>query len=72
MKHQIFLGNHWRAHRKILTPAFHFSILHEFLQIFNKNSKVLCDKLEAVAESGEIINIFDQVSLCALDIIHGR
>ncbi|XP_059474801.1 uncharacterized protein LOC132196280 [Neocloeon triangulifer] len=61
--------NMWKVHRKILTPAFHFNILHEFLPIFNKNSKVLAEKLAKFSDTGEDFDIFDHVSLCALDII---
>jgi len=62
------------VHRKILTPAFHFSILHEFLPIINKNSKILTEKLSEATEvkEGKELNIFDAVSLCALDIICGK
>ncbi|XP_065342934.1 cytochrome P450 4C1-like [Cloeon dipterum] len=59
----------WKIHRKILTPAFHFNILHEFLPIFNKCSKELVEKLEEPAQRGQTIDIFDYVTLCALDII---
>jgi cytochrome P450 family 4 len=61
----------WRVHRKILTPGFHFNILHEFLHIFGRNSSILIDKFEDLAKSGEEFNVFDPVSLCALDIICG-
>jgi cytochrome P450 len=61
----------WRVHRKSLTPAFHFNILHEFLQIFNKNSKILVERLNKDAGKGTGFDIFESVSLCALDIING-
>ncbi|XP_060524485.1 cytochrome P450 4C1-like [Cylas formicarius] len=38
-------GAKWQSRRKILTPAFHFSILKEFLGIFNKETKSLVDRL---------------------------
>lgn len=59
-------------HRKSLTPAFHFNILQEFLQIFNKNSKILVERLTKVAGNGKGFDIFESVSLCALDIINGK
>jgi cytochrome P450 family 4 len=60
----------WRVHRKSLTPAFHFNILHEFLQIFNKNSKILVERL--MKDADKEFDIFEAVSLCALDIINGK
>lgn len=35
----------WRLRRKILTPAFHFRILEDFLPIINEQSNVLVAKL---------------------------
>jgi len=68
----VFLDEKWRAHRKTLTPAFHFNILQEFLHIFNINSQILNQRLNKFAGSGKEFNIFNSVSLCALDIICGK
>jgi hypothetical protein len=69
-----FLDDKWRIHRKILTPTFHFNILHEFLPIFNRNAQKLleCLAAEPKAESKEGFNIFHYSSRCSLDIICGN
>lgn len=38
-------GEKWQKRRKILTPAFHFNILKDFLKIFNDETKQLVDVL---------------------------
>uniref|UniRef100_A0A9J2PWC6 Cytochrome P450 n=1 Tax=Ascaris lumbricoides TaxID=6252 RepID=A0A9J2PWC6_ASCLU len=34
-------GNKWKSRRKMLTPAFHFKMLQEFVSVFDTESKVL-------------------------------
>uniref|UniRef100_V9KNB6 Cytochrome P450 4V2-like protein n=2 Tax=Callorhinchus milii TaxID=7868 RepID=V9KNB6_CALMI len=61
-------GDKWRRRRKMLTPAFHFSILTEFLEVMNEQTNILLEKLEAKAGKG-VFNCFNKITLCALDII---
>ncbi|XP_064097741.1 cytochrome P450 4C1-like isoform X2 [Macrobrachium nipponense] len=61
-------GPKWRSRRKLLTPAFHFKILEDFVEVFNKQSDVMVQKLEKKAD-GKQFDIFPYVTLCALDII---
>ena len=52
----------------MLTPAFHFRILEDFLVVMNKHSSILCNILEPLTnEKG--FDIFPFVTHCALDII---
>ncbi|KAF4526283.1 hypothetical protein B566_EDAN010993, partial [Ephemera danica] len=64
-------GERWRIYRKVLTPAFHFGILHEFMPIFVKNSIIMTQRLsvEPEARSKKGFNILTHSSLCALDIM---
>nr|CAD7409335.1 unnamed protein product [Timema poppensis] len=61
-------GVKWHSHRKLLTSAFHFKILEEFIPIFNKNSNILVEKLSEYVDKG-CVPINKLVSLCTLDII---
>lgn len=60
-------GNKWRARRKLLTPAFHFKILEDFLPIFNQQTEVLVNKLGEA--NRETVDITKYITTCALDII---
>nr|CAD7200517.1 unnamed protein product [Timema douglasi] len=61
-------GVKWHSHRKLLTSAFHFKILEEFIPIFNKNSNILVEKLSEYVDK-DYVSINKLVSLCTLDII---
>lgn len=59
-------GAKWHSRRKLLTPAFHFKILEEFVPIFNEQSEILVKKIESVKDCDDL---FQLITLCTLDII---
>lgn len=74
----------WRFRRKILTPAFHFRILNDFLPIINDEASKLVRKLNNIkfigqandddddgdeAKTARQIDIVPIVALCTLDTI---
>lgn len=63
--------NKWRFRRKILTPAFHFRILNDFLPIMNSEATKLIRKLnqEKYLQQDKIIDIAPIIALCTLDTI---
>ncbi|XP_023309982.1 uncharacterized protein LOC108904025 [Anoplophora glabripennis] len=61
-------GTTWQTRRKILTPAFHFSILQEFVNIFNRQTKELVKSFEKDCDK-PYINVVKPVTnytLCAI------
>ncbi|XP_071439899.1 cytochrome P450 4c3 [Hetaerina americana] len=62
-------GQKWHSRRKILTPAFHFRILDDFIDVFWEQSQVLTARLEKEALEGKDFNLFPYITLCTLDII---
>ncbi|XP_035776557.1 cytochrome P450 4c3-like [Anopheles albimanus] len=62
-------GRKWHPRRKILTPAFHFKILDDFVDIFQEQSAVLVKRLEAELGNDAGFNCFPYVTLCALDVV---
>lgn len=63
-------GSKWLKRRKILTPAFHFSILDIYIDIFDKQTNTLVKNLENY-EDKLCAELEDHLALCALDIIFG-
>lgn len=59
----------WRPRRKLLTPTFHYDILKDFVQVYNRHAKTLVSKFDALAEKVQFEDIFHTVTLCTLDII---
>ncbi|XP_055642735.1 cytochrome P450 4d2-like [Toxorhynchites rutilus septentrionalis] len=58
----------WFNKRKIITPAFHFKILEQFIEVFDRQSGILVQKLRADA-NGMLANIYPYITLAALDVI---
>jgi cytochrome P450 family 4 len=63
-------GKKWHQRRKIITPAFHFKILEEFVDVMSKQGDIFVKKLKSYDEKP--IDIFPMVSLYALDVICGE
>lgn len=66
----ISTGQKWHQRRKIITPAFHFKILEQFVEIMEKHGEVLVQQLNKLEERE--VDVFPIVSLYALDVICGN
>lgn len=64
-------GEKWHKRRKAITPAFHFKILEEFIDIFNKNGNILIECLRNHCD-GSTFNAQPLISRYALDVICGK
>ncbi|CAG7832288.1 unnamed protein product, partial [Allacma fusca] len=62
-------GSKWQHRRKMLTPAFHFKILENFVVIFNEQSNVLVKVLADEFKNAQENDICPPITRCALDII---
>ncbi|EFA04665.2 cytochrome P450 CYP4BN1 [Tribolium castaneum] len=61
-------GPKWKKHRKIITPAFHFQILEQFVEVFESGGNRFVQQLQK--EVGKkSVDIYPYVTLCTLDII---
>lgn len=56
----------------MITPAFHFEILDDFLHVMNEQAEILIDTLTKESKTEKEINIFKKMALCTLDVICGK
>ncbi|GMR60211.1 hypothetical protein PMAYCL1PPCAC_30406, partial [Pristionchus mayeri] len=60
-------GDHWKAHRKMLTPTFHFQELNRHFNTFHAQANILVEVLRQHANKK--IDVYPYLKRCALDII---
>jgi cytochrome P450 family 4 len=63
-------GQKWHQRRKIITPAFHFKILENFVAIMEFHGDTLIKILKQ--REGEKVDVFPLCGLFALDVICGE
>jgi cytochrome P450 family 4 len=61
----------WFERRRIITPTFHFKILEQFFDVFEKQNQILVKQLEEKSD-GRIFNIFPMISRCVLKSLIGK
>lgn len=65
-------GGAWKAHRKLLNPTIqNFKILNSFYPTFNRNMRVLVERMEQWA-GGEAFDAYRMMEACSLDLICGE
>lgn len=60
----------WFTRRKVITPAFHFKILDQYVGIFDKLGDTFVETLERT--NGQAIDVYQSITLLALDNICGK
>uniref|UniRef100_A0A1B0EV31 Cytochrome n=1 Tax=Lutzomyia longipalpis TaxID=7200 RepID=A0A1B0EV31_LUTLO len=61
-------GKKWQIRRKIITPTFHFKILDQFVEVFEKQGNTFVDILKKI-KPDEGVDIYPLVTLYTLDVI---
>lgn len=64
-------GIRWKSHRKLLTPAFDFKILDNFIPIMSRSTEMLANHLEDRVQNndGLVTDMTFLVSACAFNIL---
>jgi cytochrome P450 family 4 len=61
-------GKKWHERRKIITPAFHFNILRQFVDVFNYQNEIFVKKINGMNDE-KPFDIYNCMTLMSLDII---
>lgn len=69
-----FSGAHWFHNRKLIAPAFNFSILEDFTEVMIDKAAILNSRIESEIKihGDKPFDIFVLCLRCALDIICGN
>jgi len=59
----------WKRKRKLLGPAFHFSVLQHYVDIFNNCTLIMVSKWKNSARENSSINVFRQFTALTLDTV---
>ena len=62
-------GDLWKKRRRMITPAFHFEILNEFVSIMENRTLELIEMLKKFHQKDEAFNAFDVTKPFSLSII---
>ena len=68
------LPKKWFKRRRVLTPGFHFKILEDFIDVFDRTSRVFVNNLERDSKRNDdsVIELNKLVNLVTLDVICGK
>lgn len=62
-------GEHWKAQRKMIQPAFHHDVIARLSEIMRRVNESFCARWRRSAETGETINVTEEVADLALEIM---
>ncbi|KAL5290414.1 hypothetical protein ACFFRR_010025 [Megaselia abdita] len=62
-------GRKWFKRRKIITPAFHFKILEQYIETFENQGKTLVRNLNEMVKLGKPFEFYNLINFYTLDVI---
>ncbi|VDM44920.1 unnamed protein product [Toxocara canis] len=62
-------GPKWHERRRMLTPAFHFTILQSYLNVFNSQAETMLHILEKFADRNETVDLLPYLRRFSMDTI---
>lgn len=65
-------GKKWHERRKIITPAFHFKILEQFVEVFDRLGNTVVTKTLQKYDREDEFEMYPIAVLYALDVMCGK
>lgn len=62
-------GEHWKAQRKMIQPAFHHDVIARLSEIMRRVNEDFCGRWRRHAETGRPVNVTEEVAELALEIM---
>lgn len=59
----------WTHRRKMITPAFNYGMIKQFMNVFEHQARILVTRLAKLAETREPVDFFQYISCYTLDTI---
>ncbi|XP_017956928.1 probable cytochrome P450 312a1 [Drosophila navojoa] len=59
----------WMHSRKMIAPTFNYSMVKQFVHIFERQARILLDRLATLADTDQPVDFFQFISCCTLDTI---
>ncbi|KAH8396674.1 hypothetical protein KR215_002370, partial [Drosophila sulfurigaster] len=59
----------WTHRRKMIAPAFNYSMIKQFVVVFERQARILVDRLSKLANTNEPVDFFQYISCYTLDTI---
>lgn len=76
IKYFVFIGfvtgKKWFERRKIITPAFHFKILEQFVEVFDRLGNIVVTKNLTKYDREDEFELYPVAVLYALDVMCGK
>lgn len=68
----ILVGKKWHERRKIITPAFHFKILEQFVEVFDRLGNTVVTQTLKKYDREDEFEFYPVAVLYALDVMCGK